>query len=111
MRRSPRSRGRHASPGAPCWRRLSSRPCPLPAGSIDGIIGLGFYCKAGHPELLYARLCRSLGVAQFALITLLMIGAVEAVPYPVTVTLAVPFSVTPGAATGGVYVAVTVQVP
>ena len=40
-----------------------------------------------------------------------MIGAVEAVPYPVTVTLAVPFSVTPGAATGGVYVAVTVQVP
>jgi len=45
------------------------------------------------------------------LITLLMIGAVEAVPYPDTVTLAVPFSAPPVAPTGGVYVAVTVQDP
>jgi len=40
-----------------------------------------------------------------------MIGAVEAVPYPVTVTLADPFSAPPVAPRGGVYVAVTVQVP
>ena len=45
------------------------------------------------------------------MITLLMIGAVEAVPYPVTVTLAVPFSAAPVAPRGGVYVAVTVQDP
>src|SRR5207302_10652415 len=40
-----------------------------------------------------------------------MIGAVEAVPYPVTVSLAVPFNAAPVAPTGGVYVAVTVQFP
>src|SRR5438045_9678825 len=40
-----------------------------------------------------------------------MIGAVEAVPYPDTVTLAVPFSAPPVAPAGGVYVAVTVQDP
>jgi len=45
------------------------------------------------------------------LITLLMIGAVEAVPTPLTVSLAVPFSAPPVAPAGGVYVAVTVQDP
>src|SRR5437764_13601408 len=40
-----------------------------------------------------------------------MIGAVEAVPYPDTVTHAVPFSAPPVAPAGGVYVAVTVQDP
>src|SRR5205807_810656 len=40
-----------------------------------------------------------------------MIGAVEAVPYPVTVSIAVPFNAPPVAPTGGVYVAVTVQFP
>ena len=45
------------------------------------------------------------------MIVLLMIGAVEAVPYPDTVSLAVPFSAPPVAPAGGVYVAVTVQDP
>src|SRR6266700_4142880 len=40
-----------------------------------------------------------------------MIAAVETVPTPVTVTRAVPFSAAPVAPAGGVYVAVTVQVP
>ena len=70
--------------------------------------------KAGHPNSGMSGLCGSFPASyrgQFALIVLLMIGAVEVVPYPVTVTFAVPFSAVPVAPAGGVYVAVTVQVP
>ena len=45
------------------------------------------------------------------MIVLLMIGAVEAVPNPDTVSVARPFSAPPVAPAGGVYVAVTVQDP
>jgi hypothetical protein len=71
--------------------------------------------KAGHPNSGMSGLFGSFLASyrgQFALIVLLMIGVVAAVPYPVTVRLAVPAQVAVAVqARGGVYVAVTVQVP